>query len=415
MEDILKIEPHTRVHPAQALGKSGPGTRQPGNLLRRLLDHAQRRLSLNAQRRLLLVFLLIQATFFAAYLAFERSRIEDDAVRILRNTALLEAQQFETSMEAMRYQVRVIGNAFLLNRTVAVEDAEPFLTHELQKDWLDAVIVIDADGDFVAKGSLFPLEEILDQATLNRATFRDRPLFKDLRREEVSDRLFVWRGSGPNPDFIGFVIYRAVRDIEGRYLGGTLGYFNSISMQRLFLKMKDRGFDLGEKGVMAVLDRDTGAQLARIGAVSPSERSRSAGSSLMEFASDSAEARRYVSPVDGVRRIGVFLNVNERRWVLAVGFAEHELLRGWYLQTLWTISAVLAIGILQWQLLNYAHANFLQRELFAREARRDPTGNPCVCCPSISTTSRRSTTATGTTAGTPSSSRWPAHFRACCG
>jgi hypothetical protein len=29
----------------------------------------------------------------------------------------------------------------------------------LQKDWLDAVIVLDAKGDFVSEASTFPLEK----------------------------------------------------------------------------------------------------------------------------------------------------------------------------------------------------------------------------------------------------------------
>jgi|GEM_PF-1943890 len=362
--------------PANGAETPAPSSRRPGGIpawLTRLLDRGQRHLSLKSQRALLLLFLAFQALFFGAYLALVRVRIEDDAVRILRGTALLEAHQFETSMDAMRYQVRVIGNALLLNRTVAVDDAEPFLAQELKKDWLDAVIIVDAQGDFVARNSSFPLEKALSPAVLARASFRDRPLFKDLRRDETTERLFVWYGSGSDPNRTGFVMYRAIRDPSGHYLGAAIGYFDSTSFARAFELMEKRGFDLGAGSVMAVLDRDTGLQLARIGAGTESTpRKAHVEPGLMDYSNDAAQTHRYVSPVDGVRRLGVFLNLNERKWVLAVGLAEGNLLRGWYAQTAITALAFLVIGSLQWLLLHYAHANFLQRERLACEARRDP-------------------------------------------
>lgn len=340
--------------------------------LRRLLDLAQSRLSLNVQRGLLLLFLLLQGLSYAGYLAYAYMRIEDDAVRVLRNTALLEAQQFETSMDAMRYQVRFIGNAFLLNHTVSVRDAEPFLEQELKKDWLDALIVIDANGDFVAKGSLFPLEQVLDASVLARASFRDRPLFKDLRREEVNERLFSMPAHGTDPALTSFVMYRAIRDPGGRYIGAVLGYLNSSTMAKLFTKMEDRGFDLGPSGVMGILDKDTGITLNRMGGNSSSERTESSLSQLLSYANDSAFPHRYVSPIDGVRRLGVFLNLNERKWVFVVGLAENDFLNGWYQQVLLTIAAFVILAILQWSVLHYEHANFKQRERLAREAQRDP-------------------------------------------
>jgi diguanylate cyclase (GGDEF)-like protein len=345
---------------------------QLAKALRRLLDDSQRRLSLNVQRSLLLAFLLIQALFVTGYLVFERELIEQDAIRTLRNTALQEAQRFETSMDALRYQVRVIGNALLLNHTVALENVQPFLAQELKKDWLDAVIVINAEGDFVAKASAFPLEQALSASVRARASFRDEPLFVDLRRDDVNERLFVWHGNASDPDFTGFVVYRAIRDREGRYLGGIIGYFNSATMATMLRKMESRGFDLGPGGVMAVLDRDNGAQLARVGAGADIVRPGHHSFTVLDFAGDSAQPRRYVSPVDGVNRLGVFLNLNERKWVLVVALAEHELLRGWYLQTVLIGLAFLIIAVLQWLLLHYARTNFLQRERLTREARRDP-------------------------------------------
>jgi hypothetical protein len=78
---------------------------------------------------------------------------------------------------------------------------------------------------------------------------------------------------------------------------------------------------------------------------------------LLEYASDTAQVQRYTSPIDGVERMGVFLNLNERKWVLAVGLARKDVLHGWYYQALWTALAILVISITQWFLMHYIHVN----------------------------------------------------------
>lgn len=156
--------------------------------LQRLFDYCQRHLSLNVQRALLLLFILLQVLFFAGYSVFQRVRIEDDTGRILRNTALLKAQLFETSMVAMSYQMRVIGDAIFLNYNVIPENTEVFLAQELKQDWLDSVIVFNTQGDFVARKTMFPLEHVTP--TFTHRSFRGSSLFTELRRKEEDERLF---------------------------------------------------------------------------------------------------------------------------------------------------------------------------------------------------------------------------------
>lgn len=342
--------------------------------LRKILGHVLNNLSLTTQRCLLLLFILLQVSLFVGHLAYQRNRIEDNTARILRNTALLEAKQFETSMDALRYQVRVIGNAILLNHTVTLDNVEPFLAQELKRDWLDAVIIFDANGDFVAKGGVFPLEQAIQASTLSRASFRDRLLFKDLRSEKITESLFYWQSNGLDPGIMGFVMYRAIRDPQGRYLGGIVGFFGSNGMEKLFRQMEGNGFDLGPGGVMTVLDRNTAIQLARMGAGTGSVSTHSDPRllPLMDYASDVARAHHYLSPVDGVTRMGVFLNLNEGKWVLAVGMAKDDMLRGWYFQVFWTTLAMIILAMLQWRLLSHMRTIFVQRERLAREARQDP-------------------------------------------
>ena len=342
--------------------------------LRKILDYVLSNFSLTAQRGLLLLFILLQASLFVGHLVYQRNRIEDNTARILRNTALLEAQQFETSMDALRYQVRVIGNAILLNHTVTLDKVEPFLVRELKRDWLDAVIIFDANGDFVAKSSVFPLEQALSASTLAKASFRDRLLFKDLRSQEITESLIYWQSHGLDPGIMGFVMYRAIRDPQGRYLGGVAGYFNSSAMEKMFRKMEHSGLDLGPGGAMAVLDRNTAVQLARMGAGAGSVISHPDDRLLllMNYASDTAQAHHYLSPVDGIPRLGVFLNLNEGKWVLAVGMAKRDMLHGWYLQVFWTSLAVIFMAALQWCLLRHMRIIFVQRARLAQEARQDP-------------------------------------------
>ena len=330
--------------------------------------------SLAKKRALLVLLILVQASLLIGHLLYQRGYVEDNAARILRNTAILQSQQFDTSLNAMRYQMRFIGNAFLLNHTVTPENAQPFLQGELKRAWLDGVIVFDEDGDFLSSRALFPFERALDASTLAQASFRQHPLFTDFRRDEVTESLFYWQSNGTDKNMLGFVMFRAVRDAHGRFLGGALGFFNGNTMNDMFRKMEVQGFDLGQGGAMAVLDRDNAVQLARMGANGGSQLNTSDPrlAKLLEYASDTAQVHRYTSPIDGVERMGVFLNLNERKWGLAVGLARKDVLHGWYYQALWTALAILVISITQWFLMHYIHVNALQRARFQQEARLDP-------------------------------------------
>lgn len=138
--------------------------------------------SLAKKRALLVLLILVQASLLIGHLLYQRGYVEDNAARILRNTAILQSQQFDTSLNAMRYQMRFIGNAFLLNHTVTPENAQPFLQGELKRAWLDGVVVFDEDGDFLSSRALFPFERALDATTLAQASFRQHPLFTDFRQ-----------------------------------------------------------------------------------------------------------------------------------------------------------------------------------------------------------------------------------------
>ncbi|WP_286881931.1 sensor domain-containing diguanylate cyclase [Cupriavidus metallidurans] len=336
--------------------------------LSRSIEYSQRHLSLNVRRGLLLLFLLIQAASIGAYLMFERARIENDTVRVLRNTALLKAEQFDTSLQAMRYQLRVVGDAVLLNRDVPIADAEPFLERELAQGWLDAVFITNANGDIIGRSSIFPV----DQALLD--SFREGPVSRDLRQPGVNERLFFWRGNTSHSDSQGFLVYRAVYDAEGRYLGSIIGYLANATLKRRYLQIEIRGFDLGAGGVVTVVDRDSGHVLARMGGYPPLPGYADASvARQMVLAGDTAlQVHRFVSLIDGVRRYGVFLNINQGRWVMVVAASDKAFLHGWHMRAWLGAGAFLAMAVLQWMLLHYANDKFLQRERLARQAQYDP-------------------------------------------
>lgn len=330
--------------------------------------------NLTFKRAFLLIFILLQASLLIGHLMYQRVYIENNAARILRNTALLESERFQTSLDAMHYQVQVIGDALLLNHTVTPEHAQPYLAEELKRIWLDGVIIFDDQGNFIAERTLFPLRQVLAPVALMQRSFRERPLFIELRREDVTERLFYWKSEGDNPGLNGFVMYRAVRDPQGRYLGGIAGIFNSRAMEDMFQERLKQGFDLGEHGAMAILDPDADIELARMQTETYADltRKNSAPGILMNLAGDTAQIHHYVSPIDGVSRMGVFLNLNERNWVLAVGLAEKDVLHGWYFQAFWTALAIIVIAVTQWLLLHYMLSHQAQENKVAAEARHDP-------------------------------------------
>lgn len=333
--------------------------------LSRAIEYGQRHLSLNVRRGLLLLFLLIQAASIGAYLMFERARIENDTVRVLRNTALLRAEQFDTRLQAMRYQLRVVGDAVLLNHEVPLASAEPFLDRELTQGWLDAVFITNANGDIIGRSSDFPV----DQTLLDNLG----PASRDLRQSGLNERFFFWR-NGSRSDSRGFLAYRAVYDAEGRYLGGVIGYLAHTTLERQYLQSGTRGFDLGAGGLVTVVDRDSGHVLARMGGYPPLPGHADASvASQMGLAADTAlQAHRFVSLIDGARRHGVFLNINQGKWVLVVAASDKTFLHGWRLRTWIGAGAFLAMAVLQWMLLHYANDKFLQRERLARQALHDP-------------------------------------------
>lgn len=199
-------------------------------------------------------------------------------------------------------------------------------------------------------------------------------LFKDLRREAVTEQFVRWHGNGSDPNYRGFLIYRAAYDPQGHYLGGIVGLIGDATLEQKFLNEENRGFDLGPSGVIAILNHHSGEVLSHMGP--PILRVAADTSQLLSFASDSAlQAHRYVSPFDGVRRLGVFLNLNNGRWVLMASLAERDLLNSWFRLVVLGVLAFLVIAMLQWVLLHYVHANFLQRERLAQEARHDPLTN----------------------------------------
>lgn len=308
------------------------------------------------------------------HLNYQKSCIEYNAEKILRNTALLKSESFETSLAAMRYQIRVVGNAILLNHTVSVENANLFLAEELKRPWLDGIIVFNEKGDFVASQNYFPIENTLDPTTVALQSFRENTIFKNLRREDIDEDLFYWSSQGSDSRLTGFVFYRAIRDPLGRFLGGVMGILRSHTLDDMFKKMQGGGFELGPNGAMAVFDRDHAIQLARMGANTVKETPQFMPQliNLLEHANATAQVRHYISPVDKVPRVGVFIKLNDRGWVLAVGESEKDILHGWYIQVWWTVIAIFLIAITQWLLLHYIHANAIQKKQLDKEARHDP-------------------------------------------
>lgn len=330
--------------------------------------------NLTVKRMCLFFILLLQVVLLFAYLSYQKDHVEKNAALLLKNTALLEIEQLESSFAAMVYQVRLIGNAFLLYNTVPSENVERYLTEETSKLWLNGVIIFNKEGDFIASKSSFPLKDALSPESFYQKSFKKNPTYMHFRYEGISERLFYWKSEGSDPHLNGFAVYSAIHDAQGQFIGGALGVFSSRTLAKLYQKKKEEGFNLGLGGMLTILDHKNAAQLARVGAGTSYEKNINdvRFTQVLKYTGDVAQAHYYKSPVDSVERLGVFLNLNERKWILGVGLSKSEILHGWYIQLFWSVLGMFIIGILQWCLLNYIHTNALQRARLKIEAHYDP-------------------------------------------
>jgi hypothetical protein len=144
--------------------------------------------SLAKKRALLVLLILVQASLLIGHLLYQRGYVEDNAARILRNTAILQSQQFDTSLNAMRYQMRFIGNAFLLNHTVTPENAQPFLQGSSSAPGWMALSSLMKTVIFSAAARYFLLSALWTPLRLRRPAFGSTlclPIFAGMKLPKV--------------------------------------------------------------------------------------------------------------------------------------------------------------------------------------------------------------------------------------
>ncbi len=340
-------------------------------------DAATRKRNQNRQRWLLLLFIALQFYIGFSYHCAQRENIIQAHSYVLRNTAILQAKNIKADLETLRYQLRVIGEDILLDRTVSLDKAENFIANEINtSDFLDAVVVFDANGDFIAQKSHFQLEDLLAPQALEEHSFRNSLYFKKFREQNTNNDIFFFHSRGSDKNRVGFSMYRAIHDKKGNYLGGIVGLSNDRVMQDRLSQMQANGFYLGKGGVMTVFDRAASIQLARMGYdATDGEVSHEyipELKELMAYADGSTTVRNYVSPLDGIERLGVFINVNNGQWVLSVAMDKSNMLRNWYVHISVTAALLIILALMQWRLLKHIHIIAHQRRILAQEACQDP-------------------------------------------
>lgn len=331
-------------------------------------------LNFRTQRWLLIFALCLQAALATGYLILTRERLDADQERTLRNTALLQANTTELQLDAMRYQLRFLGTLVLRDHVVRGDALRHLLQEELKREWVDTFVLLDRDGRFVAVESLIPSEKVVFAQYLKDGGFYNNPLYQHFRANDIDEDIYFKPGSDGDPTGEGFVIYKAIRDTQGQFVGAIYGFLASRTLERFVLDAKAQGFDLGQDGVVSIVDQATGRTLSRF------DQRQSGRAHLPNANKENLQAARpdartiqvYQSPVDQVIRLGSFMQINQGRWVQLIAVSQNDYLQGWYWQIAIAIVLFVLLAWLQWHVLDYSHSNLLQRKQLAHESRHDP-------------------------------------------
>ena len=322
-----------------------------------------------AQRKLLVLALLVQGACATGYLIFERNWIEADVIQSLKNVSAMHQRSFDQLETTLGYQLTLIGKSM---QDIEDGKTEPLALHavlhkEVNQVWLDSVTVLDPDGNIVNIDSKVPLalaQQLSVQAT---RSFRDLPEYRAFRDSGAESTSFLV--SRPNTPVLGgggLVTYRRVTSVDGSPLGMVVAFSSLRSLSALLNADTVRGLDLGKDGLLDFIDQHSHKLLYRYlyngePAAMNTLPSQVISPSSFQDTGYGTDVKFYRSPVDGLERLSVLSQMHHGQWLQVVGASKDAYLFNWRIQVIFSVLAFAGIGVLQWLLLGFFQRNNQQR------------------------------------------------------
>ena len=322
---------------------------------------------LAAKPGLLILVLLVQGAFAAGYLCQEHRWIEAGVVQSLKNVSAMHRRSFDLLETTLNYQLASVGEAV---QTMGDRRSTPhlhaLLAKEVEKAWLDTVVVLDAEGTIIADHSNVPLESVLLPGVSAKRSFKDLPNYQAaLAGGAEFVTFFAPRPQAPELGGGGIALFRPIRSADGQLLGSVVGFTSLHSLSALLNIDAARGFDLGQDGILGFIDQRTHEWLYRYahGKNSVAEGHKVVNPSMFQDTRYGPDVKSYRSPSDGLERLAVLAPQRDRQWLQVVAASKDEYLFNWRLQVAFSVLAFAGIGVLQWLLLGLFRRNYEQRTL----------------------------------------------------
>ena len=324
-----------------------------------------------AQRRLLVLVLLVQGACASGYLILEHSGIEANVVKSLKNVSAMHLRSFDQLETTLDYQLTLIGKTI---QGMEEGKTEPLTRHdvlhkEVNQIWLDTVTVLDPDGNIVNIDSKVPLALAQPLSVQVTRSFRDLPAYRAFRDSGAESASFLV--SRPNTPVLGgggLEMYRRVTSVDGSPLGMVVAFSSLRSLSALLNTDTVRGLDLGKDGLLDFIDQHSHKLLYRYlydgdPAAMNTLPSQVIIPSSFQDTRYGPDVKSYRSPVDGLERLSVLSPVHHGQWLQVVGASKDAYLFNWRIQVVFAVLAFACIGVLQWLLLGFFQRNNQQRKL----------------------------------------------------
>jgi len=322
---------------------------------------------LAAKRGLLILVFLVQGVCAAGYLYLEHNWIEAGVVQSLKNVSSMHRRSFGLLETTLNYQLASIGETVqAMGDSRSDQQLHALLAKEVKNAWLDAVVVLDADGKIVAIDADVPLESVLLPGVLAARTFKDLPDYQAALADGAeSATFFAPRPQAPELGEGGIAIFRLIRSTDGQLLGSVVGFTSLHSLSALLNADAAWGLDLGKDGVLGFVEQHSHEWLYRYahGVNTVAEGYRTFSPSLLEDTRYGPDVKFYRSPVDGLERVAVLAPQRDGQWLQVVAASKNDYLFNWRLQAAFSVIAFAGLCVLQWLLVGFFRQKYQQRKL----------------------------------------------------